>query len=52
MPHRPGVKAFFDEPTNTASYVVWDPATKAAAVIELGARLRRRGRAHLFPGGR
>ena len=34
MPHRPGVKAFFDEPTNTASYVVWDPATRAAAVID------------------
>ena len=34
MPHRPKVKAFFDEPTNTASYVVWDPATKAAAVID------------------
>jgi len=34
MSHRPEVKAFFDEPTNTASYVVWDPATKAAAVID------------------
>jgi glyoxylase-like metal-dependent hydrolase (beta-lactamase superfamily II) len=34
MSHRPEVKAFFDEPTNTFSYVVWDPATKAAAVID------------------
>ncbi len=34
MPHRPEIKGFFDEPTNTASYVVWDPATKAAAVID------------------
>jgi glyoxylase-like metal-dependent hydrolase (beta-lactamase superfamily II) len=30
----PVVKAFFDEPTNTASYVVHDPATKAAAIID------------------
>lgn len=28
------VKAFFDEPTNTASYVIHDPATKRAAVVD------------------
>ncbi len=32
--HRPDVKGFFDEPTNTVSYVVSDPATKACAVID------------------
>jgi glyoxylase-like metal-dependent hydrolase (beta-lactamase superfamily II) len=31
---RPAVRAFFDEPTNTASYLVWDPATKRAAIID------------------
>jgi len=31
---RPDVKAFFDEATNTFSYVAWDPATRAAAVID------------------
>jgi glyoxylase-like metal-dependent hydrolase (beta-lactamase superfamily II) len=31
---RPDVKAFFDEPTNTFSYVVSDPATGRAAVID------------------
>ena len=30
----PEVKAFFDEATFTASYVVTDPATKAAAIID------------------
>lgn len=30
----PTVKAFFDEPTFTASYVVHDPATKRAAIID------------------
>ncbi|OYW84876.1 MAG: MBL fold metallo-hydrolase [Sphingobium sp. 32-64-5] len=30
----PVVRAFFDEPTNTASYVVHDPVTKAAAIID------------------
>jgi glyoxylase-like metal-dependent hydrolase (beta-lactamase superfamily II) len=36
MPERakPQVRAFFDEPTNTASYLVSDPATKRAAVID------------------
>lgn len=29
----PDVKAFFDEPTNTVSYVVSDPATKKAAIV-------------------
>jgi glyoxylase-like metal-dependent hydrolase (beta-lactamase superfamily II) len=31
---RPEIKAFFDEPTNTASYLVWDVATKEGAVID------------------
>ena len=30
----PDVKAFFDEPTNTFSYVVSDPTTRRAAVID------------------
>ncbi len=30
----PAIRAFFDEPTNTVSYLVWDPATKEAAVID------------------
>ncbi len=30
----PEVEAFFDEPTNTVSYLVWDPETKHAAVID------------------
>ncbi|RYM10482.1 MBL fold metallo-hydrolase [Sphingobium cupriresistens] len=30
----PQVKAFFDEPTFTASYVVHDPETRAAAIID------------------
>jgi len=34
MPHRPEVEAFFDEATYTISYVTWDPATGAAAVID------------------
>jgi len=32
--NQPDVKAFFDEPTNTFSYVVWDPSTRKAAVID------------------
>lgn len=32
--HTPHAKAFFDEPTFTASYVVHDPATKIAAIID------------------
>ena len=31
---RPIIEAFFDEPTNTISYLVVDPATKTAAVID------------------
>lgn len=30
----PVVHSFFDEPTNTATYVVWDRATKKAAIID------------------
>ncbi|MEM7211083.1 MAG: MBL fold metallo-hydrolase [Pseudomonadota bacterium] len=31
---KPEVTAFFDEPTNTASYVVRDPESKACAIID------------------
>jgi len=31
---RPTVRAFFDEPTNTISYLVTDPRTKAAAIVD------------------
>lgn len=31
---KPEIRAFFDEPTNTVSYLVWDPATKECAVID------------------
>jgi len=31
---QPFIKAFFDEPTNTVSYLVCDPATRTAAVID------------------
>ena len=30
----PVIRAFFDEPTDTVSYLVWDPATKEAVVID------------------
>lgn len=30
----PAIQAFFDEPTNTVSYLVADPATRLAAVID------------------
>ena len=30
----PMIEAFFDEPTNTISYLVGDPATRTAAVID------------------
>lgn len=33
-PPVPVVASFFDEPTNTASYVVHDPATRRAAIID------------------
>jgi hypothetical protein len=39
MSHRPEVKGFFHEPTNTVSYVVADPATAACAVHRLRTRL-------------
>jgi glyoxylase-like metal-dependent hydrolase (beta-lactamase superfamily II) len=32
--HTPVIRAFFDEPTNTVSYLVWDPATRDGAVID------------------
>ena len=31
---KPEIKAFFDEPTNTVSYLVWDAATMEGAVID------------------
>ncbi len=31
---QPFIKAFFDEPTNTVSYLVADPVTRAAAVLD------------------
>jgi hypothetical protein len=31
---KPEIRAFFDEPTNTVSYLVWDPATKEGAIID------------------
>ncbi|WP_339035756.1 MBL fold metallo-hydrolase [Bradyrhizobium symbiodeficiens] len=31
---RPVIRSFFDEPTNTVSYLVADPATKKAAIID------------------
>ena len=34
MTVKPEVKAFFDEPTNTVTYVVKDPTSKACAVID------------------
>ncbi len=30
------IRAFFDEPTFTVTYLVWDPATKKAAIIDPG----------------
>jgi len=34
MPGAPTIKAFFDEPTNTVSYLVGDPETKRAAIVD------------------
>ena len=34
MPKQPLIRAFFDEPTNTVSYLVADPATKKAVIID------------------
>ena len=31
---QPTIRAFFDEPTNTVSYLVWDAATKDGVVID------------------
>ena len=31
---KPMIRAFFDEPTNTVSYLVWDPASREGAVID------------------
>jgi glyoxylase-like metal-dependent hydrolase (beta-lactamase superfamily II) len=28
------IRAFFDEPTNTVTYLVWDPVTKRGAVVD------------------
>lgn len=33
-PAKPQIQAFFDEPTNTVSYLVWDAATLEGAVID------------------
>jgi glyoxylase-like metal-dependent hydrolase (beta-lactamase superfamily II) len=33
-PKMPGIEAFFDKTTSTASYLVWDEATKEAALID------------------
>lgn len=34
MTKAPVIQAFFDEPTNTVSYLVYDPVTRAAAIID------------------
>jgi glyoxylase-like metal-dependent hydrolase (beta-lactamase superfamily II) len=34
MSAKPEIRAFFDEPTNTVSYLVWDPATSDGVVID------------------
>ncbi|MGS1012990.1 MBL fold metallo-hydrolase [Rhodanobacter sp. UC4450_H17] len=34
MQQHPEVQAFFDEATNTFSYVAWDPATRKAAILD------------------
>ncbi|MBY0329091.1 MAG: MBL fold metallo-hydrolase [Acetobacteraceae bacterium] len=34
MQATPVIRPFFDEPTNTVSYLVWDPATRDGAVID------------------
>src|SRR5687768_11731858 len=34
MSGKPTIRAFFDEPTNTVSYLVADPATRKAAIID------------------
>jgi glyoxylase-like metal-dependent hydrolase (beta-lactamase superfamily II) len=32
--NRPEIRAFFDEPTNTVSYLIADPLTKKAAIVD------------------
>ena len=34
MSGKPEIRGFFDEPTNTVSYLVWDPATMDGVVID------------------
>ena len=34
MSRQPIIQAFFNEPTNTVSYLVADPATRKAAIID------------------
>jgi glyoxylase-like metal-dependent hydrolase (beta-lactamase superfamily II) len=34
MPAAPEIRAFFDEPTFTVTYLVWDPRTRDAAIID------------------
>src|SRR5688572_30204851 len=34
MTGRAEIRGFFDEPTNTITYLVWDPASREAAVID------------------
>ena len=34
VPSKPEIRAFFDEPTNTVSYLVWDPVTRDGVVID------------------
>jgi glyoxylase-like metal-dependent hydrolase (beta-lactamase superfamily II) len=34
MSHEPDIRAFFDEPTNTVTYLVLDPRTRRAAIID------------------
>ncbi len=34
MPPRPEITGFFDEPTNTVSYVVCDPEAKVGAIVD------------------
>ncbi len=34
MSAKPEIRAFFDEPTNTVSYLVWDAATREGAMID------------------
>jgi len=34
MTKQPEIRGFFDEQTNTITYLVWDPATRKAAVVD------------------